>query len=223
MHVNIMIATHDRWELLKQTLLSLWKQTYKDFSVHVIVDGNLDNIPEWLKRADINLGGCKERGDVVAAWGAITGGCKTGALFNAADDLVFHPSCLSHAVYAMQNRYPRGLGVIGINQLQGGSPKGRKYAFTLMNREYIDHFPGRIVFCPDYIHYRSDMEHGIYAQTIRKFTVCLAAKVEHVSKGSRLNDRTTQLGKMVYKRDRHTWHMRQERGYLWGKNFKRLK
>jgi hypothetical protein len=209
-----MIATYDRWELLKTSLRSLGKQTHKDFSVHIVIDGNIF-VPPWLKKTGIELIINKKRLDVVAAYGRYTERCKEGLLFNACDDIIYHPSCLSHAVYAIQKHYPKGPGVIGINQLQDGSPKGRKYAFTLMNRAYINLFPGGIIFCPDYIHYNSDRENGIFAQTIRKFTFCPEAKIDHI----RLRDHTTELGLRVYRRDRDTWNIRQKKGLLWGKSF----
>ncbi len=218
MHINIMIATYDRWELLRNTLRSLTRQTYKDFSVHIIVDGNQSGIPEWLMKADVEILTTCDRSDVVAAWGIYTFLCETGLLLHGSDDLVFHPECLSAAVYGMKQRFPRGMGVIGINQLQNGSPRGRHYAFTLMNRAYIDHFPDRVVFCPDYIHYRSDMEHGLFAQSIGCFRFCPNAKLDHI----RVPDETTRLGKQVYKRDKKIFQTRQEHGFLWGKNFDRI-
>lgn len=214
-HINVMIATHDRWTLLKQTLKSLGKQTHKDFSVHVIVDGNPVMIPDWLKKADIELISLKKRKDVVHAYGVYTKTCESGMLLNASDDLIFHPDCLSAAVYGMNEHFPKSMGVVGINQLQKGIPRGRKYAFSLMNRKYIDHFPDRIIFCPDYIHYCSDMEHGIFAIRRGCFFFNRRAKVDHI----RVNDNTTQIGLKEYKRDRHTYKIRTERGLLWGKTF----
>jgi len=134
---------------------------------------------------------------------------------NASDDLMFHPECLSAAVYGMKQRFPHGMGVIGINQLQRGSPRGRHYAFSLMNREYIDHFPDRIIFCPDYIHYCSDMEHGIFAQKSRCFFYEPCAMVDHI----RVNDMTTQLGLHEYKMDREIYRIRFNKGLLWGQTF----
>lgn len=215
MHINIMIATHDRWKLLKQTLKSLGRSTHKDFSVHVIVDGNPVMIPDWLRKADVNLIVLPDRVDVVAAYGVYTRTCESGWLINASDDLVFHPECLSAAVQTMNARFSRSMGVVGINQLQNGSPRGRHYAFSLMNRRYIDHFPDRIIFCPDYVHYCSDMEHGIFAQTVRCFFYCRSAMVDHI----RVNDMTTQLGLREYKKDRDIYRIRKNKGFLWGKTF----
>jgi len=218
-HVNIMIATHDRWKLLRQSLKSLVNQTYKDFSVHVVVDGNPAMIPDWLKKArdkgNVDLIVTKDRKDVVSAYGRYTRTCKEGWLMNASDDLIYHPKCLSESVYEMTRRFPKSMGVIGINQLQNGVSRGRHYAFCLMNRKYIDHFPSRIIFCPDYIHYCSDMENGILAQTLRCFFYCQSAIVDHI----RVNDNTTQLGLSVYKQDREIYRIRQNKGLLWGREF----
>lgn len=215
MHINIMIATHDRWKLLKQCLKSLGKSTYKDFSVHILVDGNQIMIPEWLMKADVELLTTHDRVDVVAAYGIMTRLCETGWLLNGSDDLVFHPECLSAAAQSMNARFPRSMGVIGINQLQRGSPRGRHYAFSLMNRRYIDHFPDRIIFCPDYIHFCSDMEHGIFAQKSRCFLYEPRAMVDHI----RVNDMTTQLGLHEYKTDRDIYRIRFNKGLLWGRTF----
>jgi glycosyltransferase involved in cell wall biosynthesis len=214
-HVNVVIPTFDRWSLLKDTLKSLGRQSYKDFSVHVIVDGNPD-VPDWLRRADLDLLILMSRGDVVRAYREFMVRCESGMVLNASDDLRFHSGCLTAAVYGMNRYFPRSMGVVGINQLQNGSPRGRKYAFTLMNRRYIDHFPDRIVFCPDYVHYRSDMEHGMFAKRSGCFFFSHQAKVDHI----RVDDNTTKLGSMEYKRDRETFRIRREMGLLWGESFK---
>jgi hypothetical protein len=215
MHVNVMIATHDRWKLLRQTLKSLGRQVHKDFSVHVIVDGNPVMIPDWLRKADVNLIVLPDRVDVVAAYGVYTRTCESGLLMNASDDLVFHPECLSAAVQTMNAKFPRSMGVIGINQHQRGVRKGRSFAFTLMNRKYIDHFPDRIIFCPDYIHYCSDKEHGWFASKINCFFVCRSAIVNHV----RVEDNTTRLGREMNRIDLNTFRIRQSKGLLWGREF----
>ena len=215
MHVNVIIATHDRWELLRGTLRSLKKQTYKDFSVHVLVDGNQGNIPEWLMGSDVKIQTTLDRVDVVAAYGILTTQIESGSILNATDDLIFHPECLSATVYGMTSRFPRSMGVVGINQHQEGRRKGRSFAFTLMNRRYIDHFPDRIVFCPDYVHYCSDKEHGWFAAGQQCFFVCACAIVDHV----RVEDNTTRLGREVRKQDQNIFRIRQNKGLLWGREF----
>lgn len=214
-----MIATYDRWVLLRQALRSLRRSIYKDFSVHVIVDGNPLGIPGWLKKAGVELIILPNRGDVVAAWGVYTRLCESGSLFQASDDLIFHPDCLSASVYAMRAHFPKGRGVIGINQLQNGIPRGRHYAFTLMNRAYIDHFPDRIIFCPDYIHFCSDREHGEFAQRSGCFSFCKSARVDHI----RVDDLTTQIGRKEYKPDRAIYRARRDKGLLWGQTFELIR
>ena len=214
-HVNIMIPTHDRWDLLKQTLKSLGRQTYGDFSVHVVVDGNQENIPEWLMSADVEVLTTSDRVDVVAAYGVYTTNCESGWILNATDDLVFHPESLSAAVQSMNARFPRSRGVIGLHQHQEGRRKGRSFAFTLMNRRFIDHFPDRIIFCPDYIHYCSDKEHGWFAASQHCFFVCTRAIVDHV----RVEDNTTKLGRKVRDQDKNIFRIRQNKGLLWGREF----
>lgn len=219
MHINVVIPTHDRWKLLKQTLKSLAKQTYEDYSVHVVVDGNPVMIPDWLRRPEIHLISLKDRGDVVAAYGHFTKRCESGAILNASDDLRFHPQCLSAAVYGLKKHFPKGMGVVGLNQLQEGLPRGRRYAFTLMNRRYVEHFPDRIIFCPDYVHYCSDMENGKFAQRRRCFFYCESAKVDHI----RVKDMTTQLGLQEYKTDRDIYRIRTNKGLLWGQTFELIR
>lgn len=214
-HVNVVIPTHDRWDLLKQTLKSLGRQTYKDFSVHVVVDGNQKNIPEWLMMADAEVLTTNDRVDVVAAYGVYTMTCESGWILNATDDLIFRPDCLSAAVYGMTDKFPRSRGVIGLHQYQEGRRKGRSFAFTLMNRRFIDHFPDRIIFCPDYVHYCSDKEHGWFAASQRCFFVCTCAIVDHV----RVEDNTTKLGREVRDQDRNIFRIRQNKGLLWGREF----
>lgn len=48
--ISVIIPTFNRLELLKETLDSVRKQTYRDFEIVVVNDGSTDGTGEWLKQ-----------------------------------------------------------------------------------------------------------------------------------------------------------------------------
>jgi len=50
--ISICIPTYNRREYLKQTLASIFAQTYKDFEVVIVDDGSTDGTEQMLKEAD---------------------------------------------------------------------------------------------------------------------------------------------------------------------------
>jgi len=220
MHVNIIISTLDRMDALKMTINSLLESSYKDISIHVMVDGNPE-MYEKLKNShndNINIYKNAKRKDVIYSLNKILINIKKECILYASDDLIFHNDCIEVAFCAMKRRFPDTDGVIGLNQIQGGISKGRKYAFGLIGKKFVERFMNKELFCPEYIHFNGDREMGLYAMEIGKFHYCTSAKVDHI----RLSDETTRLGKTVYKGDKIRFRKRQQNQLLWGRNFERL-
>ncbi len=220
MHVNIIISTFDRIDTLKMTINSLLKSSYKDLSVHIIVDGNLEmyeKLKDFYKDKNGNTDIYKntKRKDFIYSWNKVSTKIREGCILYASDDLVFHDNCIEVAFGAMKGCFPDTDGVIGLNQLQDGISRGRKYAFGLVGKKFIKRFMDRELFCPEYIHFNGDREMGLYAMEVNKFYYCVDAKLDHI----RLFDETTRLGKMVYKSDKIIFRKRQRNQLLWGRNF----
>lgn len=209
-----MIPTLDRWDALYNLLESLEHGTYKDFSVHIILDKNPSNIPEWLSESNCDLVLDKGSGSN-SKLVTYSSQCTEGAVLGISDDSLFYPDCLEQAAKSMLQHFPDKMGMVGINQHIGGKPAGRKGICSLMNRKFIDHFPNRVIFCPDYIHFCADRELIQFALSIGCFYHCEAAKFNHL----RLKDETTNKGRQHIPADRAMYEKRMAKGYLWGKNF----
>ena len=220
MHVNIVISTFDRIDVLKMTVDSLLNGSHEDISIYIMVDGNLD-IYEKLrdfyayKTDTIKIHKNEKRKDVIYSLNKVLANVKEGCILYASDDIIFYRDCIRTALHAMKRHFPDTDGVIGLNQLQVGVSKGRKYAFGLVGEKFVKRFMDRELFCPEYIHFNGDREMGLYAMEVNKFYYCVGAKVDHI----RLPDKTTRLGKIVYDSDKIIFRKRQQNQLLWGRNF----
>lgn len=223
MHVNIIISTFDRIDALKMTINSLLKSNCKDISIHVIVDGNPEIYGKLKafyedKGDNIKIYKNAKRKDVVYSLNKILVETGEGCILYASDDLIFHRNCIRTALHAMKKYFPDTDGVIGLNQIQNGISRGRKYAFGLIGKKFTERFVDKKLFCPEYVHFNGDRELGLYAIEVNKFHYCTNAKLDHI----RLPDETTRLGNTVYKSDKIIFRKRQQKQLLWGRNFGRL-
>ena len=220
MIVNVIIPTHDRINILKKTIDSLLNSAYPKLKIWICVDGNtnmIHEIKDYCPNHDVKILHNKRRRDAVFSYNKILSAIDNdGAILNATDDLVFYPQTISTAVAKLKRTFSDTDGVIGLNQYQNGKQKGRKYAFCLIGRKFIERYPDCRIFCPDYIHFNSDRELGFHAQTVRRFWFLPEAKIVHI----RLPDNTTKLGRVVYARDKKMYRERQARKILWGLSFK---
>lgn len=210
MHVNIIIPTWNRPQLLSQTISSITKSTYKDYSIIVIVDGNLKLVDLLIKQPVMIIVN-RERRDWVYSMNKGLRLAVSDAVMYASDDLVFSPNCLAVAVATLKEKFPDGNGLIGINQTVVGCSS----AFGIMGRKLMEHFPNRQVFCPDYIHLASDFELGKYARTNNIFYYCKEAVMNH----QRLRDETWQRVARVKNRDLQIQAQRAEKNLIWGNSF----
>lgn len=219
MHVNIILPTRNRWELLNTTLEALKKSTYQDLSIHLVLDSDYGGIPEWtavlLSEWEISLYVDDGNNNLVKQIGNAMSQIKTGMILGIGDDSIFHPNCIKLSVEAMQQRFHDGMGVVGLNQYIDGRPMGSKGVYSLLNRKFLDHFPDGNPFCPDFYHFYPDTELVRFAESIGAFYYCESARIDHI----RLNDETTNRHLIYWDIDTETHRERMRRGYLWGKNF----
>ena len=215
MTVNIIIPTYDRLGSLNWTVKSIIDGDYKDVHIYIVIDGNEDMNPTFPS-SPVTITRNKERRDWVYSMNrALKEMDDADAVICASDDLEFPPDGISKAVVILKERFPDGDGLIGLKQ----SCAGVDSAFGLIGRKFIDRFPDRQVFCPDYIHYFSDLELGLFAKSINKFYLCGDVVLKH----DRPKDKTRELGLRVFGIDRATRAERVRKGYLWGRNFGRVK
>lgn len=213
MKIIIIIPTcsFSRIPLLIQTVESIQAGTYKDVHPVIVADGN----PDIQKVANKKL--ChvsvilnKERMDWNFSINRVFKEFDAEYYIYAADDLTFPPDCIKNAMRTMRKRFPDGFGLVTIS-------KKNRCPFGLIGRKFVEHFPSRQVFCPDFIHYGGDSE---LMRTVRELGI-FAYPPERGSqvKHQRLKDETWIFAKRIRMRDQIMFHKRQEKGYQWGVDF----
>ena len=135
-------------------------------------------------------------------------------LIYGADDIIFEPSSIASACAMMDSRFPAWDGMIALQQ-NGGT----RYAFGLMGRAFIAHFPDAQVFCPDYVHYYGDTELGLYAERAGKVALCPDARLYH----ERAKDETCTLAMAEWQRDGLAFNERRAAGLVWGETWERVR
>ncbi len=216
MHVNILIPTRNRWDLLRKTVRALERGTYKDFSIYLAVDAKHGVVPPWVAEHGIKLSVDKGRGSLVKQMGVAIGKLTGDAVLGLGDDSILYPDCLEKAVKAMQAHFPVGMGVIGIQQYIDGKPLGQQGVYVLLNRDFISHFPRNNPYCPDYYHYHADIELWKFAQRADCCYFCANAKINHI----RVKDATTERCRKNIPKDAVVQQKRTAKGYLWGNDFR---
>lgn len=210
MQVDVLISTFDRLDTLKATVQSLRVSSYKKLSIFIAVDGN-EKILHEVAKLPVCVVYNKNRKDFVMSMNTLLQYAYGDAVLYASDDLVFEKDCIEKAVKMLKEKFPDTDGLIGIRQ----DIKGCSSAFGLMGRKFIDRFPHRCVFCPDFIHYSSDFEIGRFARNINKWGYCESALVRH----KRLKDQTWRVAHKVRDRDFETMKLRRQKKLFWGHNF----
>jgi len=213
MKVTVLITTYDREELLRKCIKSIKDSYYEDISIFVIVDGNKALYHKLLSE-NMPMLFNEERMDYVYAMNRALRHMEiTDAILYASDDLEFAPDCISKAVQMLQENFPDGDGLIGLNQQN--RRYGSKSAFGLVGKKFINRFPDCQMFCPKYVHYGSDTELGNYARSLGRFRFCEEAMLLHFI----VKDETDRLVRPVRKIDEALRESRESKGLIWGKKF----
>lgn len=222
MHLTIVMPTYKRPKGLMKSLESIKGNTYKDLSVIIVCEKEDKETYSWFydlnKRIPyplIFLSNPKNMGLTSAFNHGFKIASFADAVLWAGDDTEFWPDCISKAMATLKEKFPDGDGFIGFNQMQEGRTKGRSYAFGLVGKKFLNRYPENAAFCPDYIHYGVDKEVGHYSISLDRFFVCRDAKINHI----RLQDETAEYSRRFFMRDKDIFRKRQEKQYLWGKNF----
>lgn len=220
MYVNIIIPAYKRFESLKRTLRSIKESDYKETCAIVVIDGFQDDRYAQFKNDQTTLIYNSER----IGWPAsmnkalkLTGG---NLFLYGADDIKFYPDCISKLVESMNSLYPSGDGLVTLKQSQ----KRSGGAFGLMGNKFVERFPERAVFCPDYDHFGSDAELRDFATKAGLYYYRTDAVVWHDRsfRSEAVHDEAFTIGRALRAGDLGTYKTRKRKGYLWGENFYRL-
>lgn len=215
MTVNIIIPTHDRPISLKRTVDSILKGDYKDVRIYIVIDGNAHLSFDFPYFSVVILRNEQRMDWIYSVNRALKEMVPADAVLAASDDLIFPGNALTKATEVLKEWFPDGDGVISLKQ----SCPGVDSAFGFMGKKFIERFPDNQVYCPDYIHYVSDVELGNFAKSINKFYYCNDVVLQH----ARPTDKTRELGLTVLTEDRLMATERKKQGLLWGRNFNKLK
>lgn len=204
MKVDIVIPTWNRQAKLDRCLESIERQEYpqEKIRVHAIQDtARLFAFGVWNR--------------FLATWD------DGDAFLYLCDDTELFPDCVSASV-AMLEEFC-GDAVIGLNQSNiPNSEKCAPCAMALCGRKFVDRFPNRQVFCPDYSRFWADVEVGDYMKQTGLGQYCAAAKLVHYHPSFFRNEmdsthHAVRDQKQVEK-DKETYRIRKERGLTWGMN-----
>ncbi len=213
--VSIPIVSAERLSLLYHEIESLQTQTYENIKIVIVVDGD-GRLFSLIRIANENLklkNTCvvynERRRDWVYAQNSILKLFDSDFYVCASDDHFFPPDCIKTAVESSISHFPDGDGVVSLW-------KRNNAVIGLFGRKWVERFPEREVFCPEYTHYCADWECVEFAKKIKKLiNIPGDIKVHH----NGITDKTHSLSLKARDRDAERRRIRQERGYLWGENF----
>ena len=212
MKVIVIIPTcsSSRIHLLIQAVESIQAGTYEEVHPVIVVDGN-PHIQEVAnkKLCHVSIISNKERKDWVFSINRVLKEFDSEYYIYASDDLFFQKDCIKTAIKEMEKYFPDGDGVVGIGR-QGRS------AFGLMGDKFVNRFPGREVFCPDFIHFGADSE---LLRTLKILDKITYLPEENRVKHFREKDETWRWARRIRARDREVFYKRQTKGYQWGIDF----
>lgn len=215
----VVVPVLDRPHRVVPLLESLACATAEPWRAVFVVDADdtdeLDAVNEALDLYPVQVVGVAPGTCYAAKINAGADATDEPCIFQAADDLCFHPEWLTRAQARLRNR----VHVVGTNDLY--NPRvmhGKHSTHSLFTREYVDEFgtidqPG-LVMHPGYPHAYADDEAVQTARHRRMFATCRDSIVEHLHpfagkadedwvylKGRSLD----QAGQAVYEQRRYLW------------------
>lgn len=233
MLVNIIIPAYKRFKSLERTMRSIHDSNHKDVNTIIIMDGFKDERYEQFKNNKTEVRqNTERRGWIYSMNKALKRLCSepldnpldTG-YFYGADDIVFNPDCITKLVQAMREVFPSGDGLVSAKQhliLSGSRIRAKKSggAFALMGRKFVDRFPDKEAFCPEYFHGSADREIRNYAVQSGVYHFCVDAVLLH---DRSTKDETRRLRKAAQPKDHETRRKRWARELTWGISFERVR
>ena len=233
MLVNIIIPTYKRFKSLVRTVHSIEESEYKDVHTIIIMDGFEDKRYEQFKNEKTEVRyNAERRGWIYSMNKTLKSLCDTplehpleSGYFYGADDIVFYPNCISRIVKDMKEIFPTGDGLVSAKQhlvLSHSRIKVKKSggAFGLLGREFVDRFPDREAFCPEYFHGSADREIRNFAVKAGKYHFSQDAILLH---DRSIKDETRRLRKEAQVEDHVTRRARWTKELTWGESFERVR
>ncbi len=138
------------------------------------------------------------------------------------DDVELDPDCLRLIVQTFEYGIKDFDGVVGIHQINIPNTR-RLLAFGAIGKKFIDRFPNRHVFCPDYKCLYIDEELENYARIVDKAWTDRGPKLLHHHPCTGVPEDETHRHNRIHKADDiRMYNARKKMGYLWGLDFKTI-
>lgn len=208
--VVIPSCSSERIPLLMRTIESIQSGSYENVRIVIVADGNKEIYKRVRKKQKVSALLNKKRKDWTISVNRALKQFDSDYYIYASDDLIFPPDCIKGAVETMDKHFPDGFGLVTIS-------KKNRCPFALVGRKFVDHFPDRQLFCPDYVHYGGDSE---LMRAVTKLGVfAYPPNRENQVKHFRMKDETWRIARRIRTRDRTVFYKRQKKEYLWGVDF----
>jgi len=217
-HIDIVIATRNRYEKLMRTIRSIPE---KDFiTTWITFDGDLDGFnriceSDFEKREIIidfsfeQRGAVKARNDIISKFA-----CEDGILY-ATDDMTFEPNAIENAFNAFNSHFPDDDGVVGLVQL--GNKKYHPTGVALVGQKFLQRYPNKQLFWPGYYHFACQEIYWL-ASKLGKFHQESTAVIRHYNPFILKDemDETHKEARIHKGKDHALMKARQMSGTIWG-------
>jgi hypothetical protein len=232
MSYDIVIPTFHRLEKLSRFTKSYFRGDITDTKLYVYFDNNdVESCEEFKKRfPDVSTIVLNKQYRAFRIWNLHLKTMASDGLFYICDDTELYPDCLKKAMQYMKLKFRDGDGVIGINQrnimLERGGRGFCQSGMGLIGKKFVERFPERRVFCPEYVSFKADNELGQFAEKNRKFWFAKDAALIHYHPRFFKSDGEDEAHLIVrdiqVEIDRKIYAERQTKKLLWGKSFEIL-
>lgn len=140
---------------------------------------------------------------------------KADFILYATDDIIFDEYSIETVFESMTRNFPDGDGVCGFHQ--EGNDKYHPTGVALVGKKFIDRYPGRQLFNPDYFHFACQEIHWL-AKKLDKFFLCMGAVVKHLNPNIKKEymDSTHHDARIHTKEDHALIAKRIADGLIWG-------
>jgi len=164
--VDIVIPTRKRLHKLVNTIKSLYDFPHEH--IHVVFDGDEVGYKDFRKIYPmVNVTLMVGHNGSVSCRNAVIKKVVTDGLLYATDDVIFHQGSVVLAIKTINEKFPDGDGVVGFYQ-DGVNESFHPAGVALLGRKFLDRYPGRKLFNPDYFHFACQEIHW-YAERLNKF------------------------------------------------------
>ena len=219
-HIDIVIATRNRYEKLKKMLKSIPDKPY--IETMIICDGEDDTLDKVLEEAEImeklNIGMLyadkNQKGAVFCRNYAIQY-CEDGVLY-ATDDMTFEPNSIENALNAFSSHFLDDDGVVGFVQIPDNfHPTG----VALVGQKFLQRYPDKRLFWPGYHHFACQEVYWL-ASKLGKFHQEPTAVIRHYHPAffKKEMDETHIEARKYREKDHALMRARQMTGTIWGKS-----